>query len=277
MNKTLRTILIIIFAVVFCISTFMAGRDILRGRREQAAFAALSQQAHAAAPAPSAPAVPDGNAATGNPPAAAEPAPEEIPENNGINEAARRESMLALNPDYFGWITIEGTMVDYPVMLTPSSPQKYLHLSFEGSYSYSGVPFVDEVWTQESNLYLIYGHHMKNGSMFGSLLEYTEKSYYEEHPTIYFASLYDEGEYEIYGAFYSRDYPTGMDGFRYYEYTNLSEEARFNEFVEKVAEAREYDTGVTPAFGDRFIMLSTCSYHVENGRFVVVAVCKNSE
>jgi len=287
MNKKLRIVLIVLFAVVFCVSSFMAGRDILRGKREQSAFDALAKQFHAlqptasangttdaapaAAPASTPAATPSGTAS------ASVEAPAEEPEATGIDENARRQAMLNLNPDYFGWITIEGTTVDYPVMFTPNVPQKYLHRSFEGEYSYSGVPFVDECWEQKNNLYLIYGHNMKNGAMFGCLLEYADKSYFEEHPTIYFSTLYDEGNYEIYGAFYSRDYPAGVSGFRYYEYTDLSSEARFDEFVKKVAKERQYDTGVTPEYGDRFIMLSTCSYHVENGRFVVIAVCKQAE
>lgn len=175
------------------------------------------------------------------------------------------------NQDLFGWLEIEGTRINYPVMYTPEDQEYYLRRAFDGSDSNGGTLFLDARYSENGNLYLIYGHKMRNKTMFGTLTSYSEESYFEKHPVILFDTLYGEGEYEVVAAFYSEIYDEGEEGFRYYEYGTLDSEERFAEFWGGVAAAALYDTGNTLTYGDTVLMLSTCSYHTENGRFVVVA------
>ena len=175
------------------------------------------------------------------------------------------------NPDFYGWICIDGTKVNYPVMYTPKDREYYLRRAFDGSEAQSGTPFLDASCTEEGNLYVVYGHRMKNRTMFGTLPHYEKRDYWAEHPYIYFDTLYEQGTYEIVAAFYSKIYEEGEDGFRYYQYKNLTDEQTFADFKEGVERSALYKTDEELMFGDKVLLLSTCSYHTDEGRFVVVA------
>lgn len=176
------------------------------------------------------------------------------------------------NPDFFGWVKIEGTELSYPVMYTPDEPEYYLNRDFDGNESASGVPFLDGDCTEQGGNYLIHSHNMKSGTMFAPLLAYEKQEYCEAHPIICFDTLAGNGQYEVIAAFYSEVYEvSAQDVFRYYRYTDLSSPKRFREYVEQVKEAALYDTGRVAQYGDQLLTLSTCSYHTEGGRFVVVA------
>lgn len=180
--------------------------------------------------------------------------------------------LAAENPDLFGWITIEGTGIDYPVMFTPEDPEYYLHRAFDKSYAYSGVPFLDAGCFDGCGNYLVYGHHMNNGTMFAKLLSYRNEDFWREHPIIQFDTLEEYGDYQVMAAFYSKAYlDTDENVFRYYRYTDLTQEETFNDYVNQVLRAALYDTGVRAQYGDQLLTLSTCSYHTLDGRFVVVA------
>ena len=94
--------------------------------------------------------------------------------------------VLKQNADCIGWIFIDGTNINYPVMHTPDNPQKYLRLSFEKKYSQSGVPFLDGRCSLQDGNLIIYGHNMKNGTMFSDLKKYLDTAYREAHKTIEF-------------------------------------------------------------------------------------------
>ncbi|MBQ7661306.1 MAG: class B sortase [Clostridia bacterium] len=176
------------------------------------------------------------------------------------------------NPDLFGWIQIEDTPIDYPVMYTPQAPERYLRRGFDGKYSVSGVPFIDGACVEDGNYYIICGHHMKNKTMFGTLPYYKDKAYWEEHRLIRFDTLFETREYEIFAAFYSKVYDsTEKDAFKYYLYYDLREEDAFSAYLAGVSASALYDTGVAVEYGDELLALSTCNYHTADGRFVVVA------
>lgn len=176
------------------------------------------------------------------------------------------------NSDFFGWLSIEGTQLDYPVMFTPDRPQYYLRRDFYGNSSNSGVPFLDDNYTEGCGNYLIYGHNMHNGTMFATLLSYEDKQFWQEHPTINFDTLNEQRTYAILGVFFEeiRDYDS-QEGFLYFEYIDVSNEEVFNEYITRVKSISLYDTGVQANYGDQLLTLSTCSYHTDGGRFVVVA------
>ena len=172
------------------------------------------------------------------------------------------------NNDLVGWIRIDGTGIDYPVMQMPSNPDYYLKHSFEKTWSDYGVPYVDGSCTVGvSNNLIIYGHNMKNGTMFHDLVNYTKKEFYEAHPVICFDTVDAPGQYQVIAGF---RYNTNKETFVYNEHTDMAE-AEFTEYVENCRARSIYDTGITAEFGDQLITLSTCEYTYTNGRFVVVA------
>lgn len=178
-----------------------------------------------------------------------------------------------MNTDLFGWIYIDGTVVDYPVMHSPDEPEQYLRKNVKGEFSLSGVPFMAADCYEGCGNYILYGHNMKNGSMFHTMMSYADETFWKEHPTIGFDTLYQTGAYKVYAAFYSKAYYVEDEGvFRVYEFTEINDEATFCEFADQAKKASIYDTGVEAECGDTFITLITCSYHTDNGRFVVIAV-----
>ena len=176
------------------------------------------------------------------------------------------------NPDYWGWIRIDDTPVNYPVMYTPEEPERYLHRDFDGNSSVRGVPFLDGSCTDRCGNLIIYGHHMNDSTMFGTLPSYAKEDYWRSHPTILLRTADGEHTYEVMAAFYSKVYDQkDTDVFRYYQYTDLTDPDDFKAYMEQVTDAALYDTGVTAEYGDQLLTLSTCSYHTSNGRFVVAA------
>lgn len=174
------------------------------------------------------------------------------------------------NPDFWGWISIPGTVVDYPVMHTPQEPEKYLYADFDGAYSFPGTPFLDAQCGYDSDNLLIYGHNMNNGSMFHSILKYDGINYWKKHPSFVLNTLYEEREYEVLAAFYDRVYYKSENVFKFYQFINAADEAAFDDAVAKIKDKALYDTGITAQYGDQLAMLVTCSSHTDNGRFVLV-------
>lgn len=93
-------------------------------------------------------------------------------------------ALIAANTDCIGWLSIDGTNISYPVMHTPSDPQKYLRRSFYGKYSQSGVPFLDGRCDIQSTNLIIYGHNMRNGTMFSDLKKYLNTDFLNSHRTV---------------------------------------------------------------------------------------------
>lgn len=255
-QKMIRTLALILFSGLFLVSAVMVISYLGESRAQEAGFDELEELA-AEAEASSAPA-PAVDSAAGE-----------------VGSPAMLPGYAALyaeNPDLFGWVQIPDTELSYPVMYTPDDPEYYLRRAFDGSESVSGVPFLDGDCSLDGGNYLIYGHHMSSGTMFALLPSYAKEDFYEAHPVIRFDTLFERGEYEVMAAFYSKAYGTDeQDVFRYYQYTDLSSPERFQEYVMQVKAAALYDTGITAEYGDQLLTLSTCNYHTDNGRFVVVA------
>ncbi len=164
------------------------------------------------------------------------------------------------------------TVVDYPVMYSPQRPLQYLGHDFYGNFSYAGVPFLDADCDPNGNFYLVYGHQMRNGAMFGGLMAYKEKAFWEDHKTFHFDTLYEERVYAVVLAMRARVLNKNeKNGFRYYNYTSLDTEGEFEEYMQQARRLALYDTGVDTAYGDELLVLSTCDHYTENGRFVIIA------
>ena len=178
------------------------------------------------------------------------------------------------NGDIIGWVTVEDTKIDYPVMQTQSDPEYYIRRGFDKESTSSGTPFMDatsDIFVPTSN-FLIYGHNMKNGTMFHDLLKYEDKEFFNEHRTFRFDTIYKggQGTYEVLAAGYTEIYPEDSNEFKYYQYAGITSRSDFNEYVKGVKSISAYDTGVTAEYGDQLVTLSTCAYHTDDGRFFVV-------
>lgn len=193
-------------------------------------------------------------------------------------------SLYDMNTDMIGWLYIEDTVVDYPVMQTPEDENYYLTRDFYRNENANGTLIMDTdsivgvgvAYNDYSNgqkpstNLIIHGHTMRNGDMFGSLDLYADEEYGRNHSIICFDSLYEEREYELIAVFYSQVYNKSDEVFKYYKFFQADTQAEFNDWYNNIKLMSLYDTGVEAEYGDEFITLSCCAYHVEDGRFVVV-------
>ncbi len=172
------------------------------------------------------------------------------------------------NNDLTGWLKVDGTNIDYPVMYTNDGNDFYLKRGFDKEKNSSGMLFMDyECSFNDSDNIIIYGHNMRSGTMFAELLKYKDKSFYDANGYISLDSLYNTGRYKVIGAFYAKK----KTNFTYYEFVNAQNEQEFNDFVIKVKELSLYETNEKAAYGQQLLTLSTCSYNSSDERFVVVA------
>ncbi len=181
------------------------------------------------------------------------------------------EDLYKQNKDFYGWLYVKDTNINYPVMYTPKSPEFYLRKGFDKEYSLNGTPFIDGYTNlANSKNMIIYGHHIKSGAMFQNLVKYDDDGYYEKHKDITLDTVkYGKKKFKVF-AFGKTD--ALAKGFNVYDYVNVSTEGRYNEYVRGLKNLTAIDTGITPKFGQQIITLSTCAYHTEEGRYVVAAV-----
>ena len=182
------------------------------------------------------------------------------------------KTLYEKNKKLIGWLKIDDTIIDYPVMQT-SDNEYYLDHNFNQEYDKNGSLFLDcdcSVYPQSTNL-IIYGHHMKSGQMFGQLQKYAKESYGEKHSVIQFDSIYEKAEYQVMYVFRSQVYNEDDLVFKYYQFINANSEEEFNSYMKEMEAMSLYDTGVTANYGDSLLTLSTCDHSQTDGRFVVVA------
>lgn len=183
------------------------------------------------------------------------------------------EELQKENSDVIGWLEIEGTNINYPV-LQGEDNDYYLTHNYKHEKVSGGSLFLDcncDFRRPSDNL-LIYGHRHKKGLMFEDLIKYKDESFYKEHKTIRFTTADEDATYEILAAFNSRVYyQNETDVFRYYYFIDAENRNQFNEYVNNSKKVSLYDTGVMAVYGEQLLTLSTCDYRVENGRFAVVA------
>lgn len=182
------------------------------------------------------------------------------------------DALLAANKDTIGWLQMDGTPIDYPVVSAGKS-EKYLNTSFYGKRNASGAIFTFgtvDFETPQQNITL-YGHNMGKGRdvMFSTLLKYKDRAYYRLHSKVYFDTLYGGGEYRIFAAFNI----TTDDSFDYTQ-GSFDTEGEFAYFLQTAKDKTPFETNVYPTADDTIITLSTCdrTFSRATGRFVVMAV-----
>jgi len=182
------------------------------------------------------------------------------------------KNLLNKNKKLIGWVKIDDTNIDYPVFQT-SDNEYYLDHNMNQEYDRNGSIFMDkdcDVLKPSTN-YILYGHHMKSGQMFGKLNLYEKESYYQDHQYIQFDTIYEKGTYQVMYVFRSRVYSEQDIVFKYYQFIDALSEQEFDSNMQEMAKLSLYDTGVTAQYGDQLLTLSTCDYQEQDGRFVVVA------
>ena len=150
------------------------------------------------------------------------------------------QALIAENSDCIGWLSIDGTNISYPVMYTPSEPQKYLRRNFYGKYSQSGVPFLDGRCDLQSSNLIIYGHNMRNGTMFSGLKRYVDRDFLNAHRTVKFETA---------------------DGIRYFIVTEVLRTDITDAWYDRI----------TAEDGSRCLVLSTCYGSGKDGRLLIIA------
>lgn len=287
MKKWVYNLVVLIFIAAFLVSGFFLVRYFLESRKQQTAFddlAALVAQAQTPPQTQTQPQTPTPTAPSSN--SSTEPANEPteptLPALVEIQHPQTGESMSILreyapvysqNTDMVGWMQIEGTNINYPVMQTPAWQDYYLHRSFQKEYSSHGCLYVREacdVETPSDNL-TVYGHNMKDGSMFAALHKYKDKSFWQDHSIIRFDTLTEHHNYKILSVFLTS--ATVDEGFPYHKFVDAADAAQFENYVASCKQRSLYDTGITAQYGDKLITLSTCEYSQTDGRLVVVAKC----
>lgn len=179
--------------------------------------------------------------------------------------------LYTLNRDIVGWMTLEGTNLNYPVMHRPEDVDYYLERDFYGEHSYRGCFYLQEICSLDphSDNVTIYGHNMSDGTMMAALHKYKKQSFWEEHKTITLNTLTEYRQYEVVAVF--RTSVSVDTGFLYNRFVDASDPEEFEAYIEKCKSIAYYDTGVEAHYGDKLITLSTCDRSITNGRLVVVA------
>lgn len=149
------------------------------------------------------------------------------------------QALITANADCVGWLFIDGTNISYPVMYTPSEPQKYLRRSFYGKYSQSGVPFIDGRCNLQSTNLIIYGHNMRNGTMFSDLKKYVDRDFLNAHRTVKFETA---------------------DGVFFFTVTEVLKTNTADPWYDRIA-----------CEGGRHLILSTCYGAGKDGRLLIIA------
>ena len=182
------------------------------------------------------------------------------------------ETLYNKNKKLIGWLKIDDTNIDYPVMQT-SDNTYYLDHNYNQEYDKNGSIFLDyncSVYPRSTNM-IVYGHHMKSGNMFGNLQKYAKESYGQKHSVITFDTIYEKAQYQVMYVFRSQVYNEDDIVFKYYQFIEANSETEFNSYMQEMSAMSLYDTGVTAQFGDSLLTLSTCDSSQTDGRFVVVA------
>lgn len=203
--------------------------------------------------------------------------PSDISERSGTGSSAAADTepfrrLSGVNSDFVGWLSIEDTVIDYPVMKSSESdPEFYLHRDFDKNYSYSGTLFIGEGCNADSDAFVIYGHNMNAGTMFGSLDSYKSGSFALEHKDIVFRTPKENRVYRVFAAFQTTLLPEGADGFAYYRSVGKLTEGEYDTALENIRQMSLISMNDSPEYPEQILFLSTCYYHTDEGRFVVAA------
>lgn len=191
-----------------------------------------------------------------------------LDKNNSNSGTANTIDLSSINKDFVCWINIENTNIDYPVVQSKDNSY-YLHRDIYGNYLYAGTTFLDyrDYYDDSKNL-IIYGHNMKNTTMFSQLEKFKEESFFKSNPTITLTDKNGEKNYEVFAVLLvKKDYP--------YTIPNFNSDDEYNKFLNKIVDDSIFSTQNKPTSSDKILTLSTCSYEFKDARTVVF--CKEKK
>ena len=173
-------------------------------------------------------------------------------------------------PDLIGWVKIEGTSIDLPVMQTVDD--FYLHNNIDGEEDINGTLFLDsrDDVSHSMNL-IVYGHNMRSGAMFGSLKQYLDDGFVAKHKQIQFDSIYEKGTYEVLYVCLTKVGYQDEPEYKYYNFIQPKSPEEFDAYFETIRACAVYDSKQEVTEEDKFLTLSTCNSYIEDGRLFVVA------
>lgn len=259
MKKVLFTAVVLLLVAAFGVSAFMVGNYLIDGKNQANRYDELS---NIAANAQTETKAPEGTDHT-------------VTDSTEVTEPGMLpgyKDIYEMNNHTVGWIKMEGTQMDYPVMQTPDDPNFYLYRNFDKANSARGSVYAWSTANVDapSDNITLFGHNMADGSMFACLNAYTNKSAWDNNSLIFFDTLNEYHTYKIFAVF--KTSANVGQGFSYHKFVDAANEEEFDEFVSTCKKLAFYDTGITPVYGDKLICLSTCEYTLDNGRLVVCAV-----
>lgn len=217
---------------------------------------------------------------TASPTATATPTPTQTSVPIVMTEEAAE--LYGINNDYVGWLKIDDTVIDYPVVMgSDIEDDYYLKHWFDKTENKNGTLFTlpscetgigyafnnyENGIVPTTNI-IIFGHDMGSGEMFGKLKKYLKQDYFEKHRIIEFDTAYEHREYEVISVFRSHVFESSEDAFRYYYFFNADTQEEFDYWVSNITEKNEITADFSVNYGDEFITLSTCNSTNENGKF----------
>lgn len=179
------------------------------------------------------------------------------------------EALMQENSDIIGWLYCENTPINYPVVQADDNDY-YLRRDLHGEYLRTGTLFADfrcpAVGTGQNHI--IYGHNMKNASMFGTLINYNEQEYYEAHPVLYYLTPDKDYRIDLFSGFTA---DANSDIYR----TEIGDAEEFEAFLQELTARSTFTSGVSVSGDEHIVMLSTCSYDFNNARYVVFGKLTN--
>ena len=190
-------------------------------------------------------------------------------ENTNINwPAVDFAALKEINPDIVAWVYIEGTEINYPVVQGTDN-QYYLKRLFDRKWNSAGCIFLDSRNEPDfsDRHSIIYGHHMKNGTMFSELTEYKKQEFYEGHPTVLLMTPEQNIRVEIFAGYVASVEDNAWE-------TATGSDVEFENWLKETKERSCFKSEVAPAVTDRIVTLSTCSYEFDNARFVLLGVIR---
>ncbi|MBE6972357.1 MAG: class B sortase [Ruminococcaceae bacterium] len=260
MKKIIRKAAVLMLTIAFCGSTALLARQGMdywhaqQSTLQAQSAAGLEQSSVEGLPEPEVPLIPES-------PAQLEFRP--LEENAQYLWSVDLGQLQQANEDVLGWIAIPGTQLDYPI-LQGEDNQYYLNHTWQGKRNAAGSVFLECKMQPDLSGFntIIYGHNMKNGSMFGSLRQYRTQSHWQEYPCIYIVNDKGIHRYDIFAAFEAE-----VRGYTYRLDVNTPEKKQA--FLDYSAERSAIETDLVPTVEDSVITLSTCTGNGYDHRWVV--------
>lgn len=173
------------------------------------------------------------------------------------------DKLLKQNKDIVGWIYCEDSIINYPIVQTDDN-DFYLHKTIDKEYNFNGSIFVDchnQRDFQDANT-IIYGHNMKNGTMFAELSEFADPSYYKKHPVMWLLTPTQNYQIVLFSG-----YETNATSDTYTIFPELCPELK--DYIDACVKQSDFKPKNIPTGKGKLVVLSTCSYSFDNARYVL--------